>query len=235
MLLGGLQEAHGVLRVTPLLLDVHLQGGAMHEIEVLQLLVALGAAAVEDLSASHGVGEGVVGDEVIKLLALLLLDLIHESADLVLEALAVGSELLLVHGVPTVGRVWAHRLADGDVVAQLENLEGGIVVRLGDRILLNLARVDGIALHTGHGVEGLVKRGVQDATSWGELALPLPVVRADMEHHDLRRSLILDEVAPALPLEDRQRAQGADERPHPLLRSHRAPHGPAIEGRIGPA
>merc|ERR1719160_20941 len=102
----------------------------MNKIEVLQLLVALLATPVEDLRSCHSVGESMVRNDVVELLAFPLLNLVHESAHLVLQTLGVGSILLLIHGMPPVRRVWADRLADGDVVWNLEDLEGGHIVGL---------------------------------------------------------------------------------------------------------
>mmetsp|Transcript_73220 Transcript_73220/g.191937 ORF Transcript_73220/g.191937 Transcript_73220/m.191937 type:complete len:313 (-) Transcript_73220:68-1006(-) len=107
MVLAERQEAQGVLRIALILLDVHLQSSAVDEVEVLQLCLTLLPATLQDLGPGHGVGEGMVRDQVVELLALLQLDLIHVLADLVLQAQAVCCELLVVHGVPPVRGVGA--------------------------------------------------------------------------------------------------------------------------------
>mmetsp|Transcript_50045 Transcript_50045/g.143887 ORF Transcript_50045/g.143887 Transcript_50045/m.143887 type:complete len:270 (+) Transcript_50045:542-1351(+) len=223
MVLRELQEAHRVLRILVLLLDVHLEGRAVHKIEMPQLLVAIGLAALQDLRTGHRIREGVVGDEVVELFTLPLLDLIHESADLFLQALAVSSELLVVHAVPAVRGVGAHGLANRDVVVQFEDLEGRVVVWLRHWVFLHLAGVDGVTLHAGHGVEGLVEGGVEDAASGRKLALPLPVVRADVEHHHiLLITLISDRCTLVVEVEDRDEASCPDEWPDNLGRTR--PH-----------
>merc|ERR1719464_2205826 len=120
----------------------------------------------------------MVRDDVVEFLTLLLLGPVHELAYLILQALAVSLKLLVVHTVPTVRRVRADGLADRDVMVQLEDPVRVVILR----VRLFLARVDGIALDTVHGVEGLVHGGVENAAARGKLPLPLPVVGPNVEH-----------------------------------------------------
>ena len=156
----------------------------MHKIEMSQLGLALLVPPLNDLSCCHGIGEGMVGNEIVKLLALLGLDLIHEFTDFILKALEIGIILLLSHGVPPVGGIRAHRLTNGDVVFNLEDSEGWII--LGIRLLL--AWVDGVTLHARHVVHALMERSMQNATTRSELSLTLPIVGANLEdQHRLRQ------------------------------------------------
>mmetsp|Transcript_59785 Transcript_59785/g.139257 ORF Transcript_59785/g.139257 Transcript_59785/m.139257 type:complete len:201 (+) Transcript_59785:498-1100(+) len=182
MVPADLEESHGVFRVSFLLFDVHLQSGAVYKVEVLQLMLALLVPALDNLRTSHGICECMVRDEEVKLPALFRFNSVHVGADLVLQALAIGLELGVIHGMPPVGGVRADGLANGDVVVQLEDLESLVLCRF--RVGLLLARVDRVALHARDGVEGLMHRRVEDAAARCKLALPLPVVGADVEHQE---------------------------------------------------
>ena len=91
-----------------------------------QLSLAILAPTLNDLSCCHGIGEGMVGHEIVKLLALLGLDLIREFTDFI---------LLLSHGAPPVGGI--------RTLPRTEDSEGRVILGvLGIRLLL--AQVDGV-------------------------------------------------------------------------------------------
>lgn len=75
------QKSHGVLRIAFLLLDVHLQCGAMNKVEMLQLGFALPVPSLNNLRSCHCIRKGVVGDQIVELLALFCFHLVHERAN----------------------------------------------------------------------------------------------------------------------------------------------------------
>ena len=75
------QKAHGIFGITFLLFDVHLQSGAMNEIEMFQLRLSLLVSSLNNLRCRHGIRKGMVRDQIIKFLALLCFYLVHESTN----------------------------------------------------------------------------------------------------------------------------------------------------------
>ena len=75
------QKSHRILGVALFLLDVHLQCGAVNEIEMFQLRLSLPVPSLDNLGRSHGIRKGMVRDEIIKLLALPCFYLVHESTN----------------------------------------------------------------------------------------------------------------------------------------------------------
>lgn len=75
------QKSHWVLRIAFLLLDVHLQCGAMNKVEMLQLGFALPVPSLNNLRSCHCIRKGVVGDQIVELLALFCFHLVHERAN----------------------------------------------------------------------------------------------------------------------------------------------------------
>mmetsp|Transcript_52605 Transcript_52605/g.83577 ORF Transcript_52605/g.83577 Transcript_52605/m.83577 type:complete len:247 (+) Transcript_52605:987-1727(+) len=169
--------------------SVHLQSGAMYKAIQWALRQAFLNAALNDVAQDQRVDERMVSNHERKFSTFFFFTFRQVLIHFFFHSCHVCIEFRIIHGVPTLARVWTRTFTDRNVVVKLENCV--VSISFGWLVLV-LAWVHRIAFHTWHHVVSIVVCLVEHARAWGELEIStaillcsLPVVRAELEDQRL--------------------------------------------------
>merc|ERR1719195_1644180 len=163
---------------------IHLNCCAMHKAIQWAPGEALGDSAPDHALHDERIDKGVVCDAHGEFCTLLLFALLHVVKDLVLQPGAICREFCVIHAVPTLGRIWAGALADGNGMVKFKDS----VISIPRGLSLGAAGIHGITFHAFQVIICIVVSFMKDSGSWSKLELlwiglfwSLPVVGAKLE------------------------------------------------------